>query len=710
MRQVIIRRGRACVDEVPAPVVAPGTVLVSVKSSCISSGTELGGMQSSGSPLWKRALRQPEQVQKAVGMAVTYGPRRTLELINGRLAAGTATGYSAAGVVEEVGAEVTGIDVAQAVACAGAQCAHHAEYISVPRNLLVPVPAGVSLADASTVTLGAIALQGVRRAQPTLGEMFVVYGLGLIGQLTAQLLRANGCRVIGLDLDRARMQLAADLARAHCLHPEDDDAVGQVMRVTGGRGADGVIITAASASDAIVSTAFRMCRRKGRVILVGDVGLNLKRADFYAKEIDFLVSTSYGPGRYDASYEEQGHDYPFGYVRWTENRNMEEYLRLLATGDVQVAPLIQASFPIEKAPDAYEALSSPGKPLVVLLTYPEHAPAPIRRVDNARATARRAGAIRVALIGAGGFAKGMHLPNLQALSSDFHLRAIVSRTGHNASTTVQQWGAEYGSTDADSVIHDPDVDAVIVATRHNLHASLALAALRAGKHVLVEKPMAVTTAELDDFEQWYAQSDGRDRPVLLTGFNRRFSSYMARISETLAGRSNPMILNYRMNAGHLAADHWVHGEEGLGRNIGEACHIYDVFTYLTGSALSTITASAIAPRTEHYRRDDNFVATATFADGSVATLTYTALGHSEYPKERLDVYCDGMVVSLDDYKLLKVVGRKSRDFRTTLPEKGQKEELVAFARAIRGESGWPIPFWQQAQATSMALSVQQLIV
>lgn len=368
MKQVLIRQGRAVVEEVPAPLVEPGTVLVRVDHSCISVGTEMSGVRASGTPLWKKALRQPEKVRRVARLALSEGVSRARQAVEGQLGQAAPTGYSAAGTVLEVGEGIDDLLPGDRVACAGAQHAHHAGIVRVPRNLVVPVPDGVGFPAASTATLGAIALQGVRRATPTLGETFVVVGLGILGQLTAQLLRANGCRVVGTDLDRARIALAASLGMEAGVHPDDGDDVEQVARLTDGIGADGVIVTAASPSDAILATAFRMCRRKGRVVLVGDVGLHLDRADLYPKELDFLVSTSYGPGRYDRNYEERGLDYPVGYVRWTENRNLAEYLRLLAEGRVRVEPLVERVYPVAEAAEAYAALDAPGpRPLAVLL-------------------------------------------------------------------------------------------------------------------------------------------------------------------------------------------------------------------------------------------------------------------------------------------------------------------------------------------------------
>jgi predicted dehydrogenase len=529
--------------------------------------------------------------------------------------------------------------------------------------------------------------------------------LGVVGQLTAQLLRANGCTVIGIDLDRTRLAMARDLGMSREVRPDDGSDVNQVLRMTDGVGADGVIITAATPSDTVVSTAFKMCRRRGRVVLVGDVGLHLNRSDLYQKEIDFFISCSYGPGRYDTGYEEGGVDYPVGYVRWTENRNMQEYLRLIADKSVHVQPMITATYAVERATSAYETLQGENRPLLVLMSYPEEAAtAPLTRVvHNPKPLIARAGAVRIALVGAGGFAKGVHLPNLQALGGLCHLQAVISRSGDNAVATARRWGARYSGTEYQQVLDDPEVDAIIIATRHDLHAKMTLEALRAGKHVLLEKPLALSTSELDAIERFFAASC---TPILLTGFNRRFSIHARRAQEWVARRSNPMLLTYRMNAGYLPLDHWTHASEGGGRNLGEACHIYDLFTYLTGGRIERVQAAAIRPATAYYKSQDNFTACLSFDDGSVATLTYTGLGSKDYPKERLEVFVDGKVIAIDDYKSLTATGGRGRAVRTRLPEKGQKEELEAFAKAIRDGGEWPIPLWEQAQATRIALEVE----
>lgn len=710
MKQVLVKQGKVVLENVPAPAEESGAVLVKVQYSCISAGTELSGIRTSGMPLWKRALKQPQNVKKALQTVMSQGINAAATQIGDRLSAATPIGYSAAGVVVAVGNGVHEFRPGDRVACAGAQCAFHAEYISVPKNLTVPVDDRLTLAQASTVTLGAIALQGVRRAMPTLGETFVVIGLGILGQLTVQLLRANGCKVVGIDLDPGRTRLATELGMDHGISGEVASDIDHVHRLTGGIGADGVIITAATSSDQVMSTAFAMCRKKGRVVLVGDVGLNLNRADFYQKELDFYISSSYGPGRYDANYEEHGVDYPIGYVRWTENRNMAEYLRQVADGHVRLDPLLTATYPLDEATEAYNALSDPNtKPLMVLLSYPTSEKlAIVRTITNPAALASTHGPVRLAVVGAGNFAKAMHLPNIKVMTDRYHLHTIVSRTGHNAIATAKQFGATNASTDFESILQDPDVDAVLIATRHHLHADMALRALAAGKHVLLEKPLALNREDLDRIDAIYT-GPTTSPPLLLTGFNRRFSPYAQQIRKIIANRTGPMILNYRMNAGYIPLDYWVHGEEGGGRNKGEACHIYDLFTFLTESACISISAQAIAPRSDYYSPTDNFIATLAFADGTIATLTYAAMGSKDYPKEHLEVFVDGMTLVMTDYRSLEVLGSKKSGLTTRYSEKGQKEELQSFADTIKNGGEWPIPLWQQIQATDIAIRVDELL-
>ncbi|RDV05619.1 bi-domain-containing oxidoreductase [Undibacter mobilis] len=709
MKQVFLQGGIRVMD-VPAPQVGRGEVLVRAAASCISVGTEMAGVKASDMPLWKRALKRPDQVRRVIDMVRTQGFAKTQQLVRSHLGQAQPLGYSLAGTVIAVGDGVDDIFPGDRVACAGSQAAFHAEYVSVPRNLVVATPDAVTDKAAATVALGAIALHGIRRAEPTLGETFVVIGLGMLGQLTARLLKASGVRTVGADLDASRVALARvnglDLALE-----AGDDAEQQVARLTGGVGADAVIVTAASTSEDLLGAALRICRRKGRVVLVGDVPIAFDRADVYAKEIDFRISSSYGPGRYDRDYEEGGVDYPLGYVRWTENRNMAAYLDLLAQGAVRIDDLTTPRFDISEAAAAYAALQGDGgdKPLSAILTYPTASDAaPVLRIANPAIAAGRPEALRLAVIGAGGFAKGTLLPIVKDEAGRFTLRTVCSRQGHGAASVAKQFGAATATTDIAGVLADSEIDAVMIATRHHQHADLVLKALQAGKHVFVEKPLCLTQAELDTIADFYG-TETAGKPLVMTGFNRRFSKYAAALAGVTAARSNPMIIDYRVNAGYLPPDSWVHGLEGGGRNIGEACHFYDLFVMLTGAKALTVDATALRPRTSYYGYTDNFVASFGFADGSIAKLTYTALGASDFPKEQCDVYADGRVYSLNDFKRLSAAGANGPTLTSSTPDKGHREELIAFADAIRKGGAWPIPLWQQVEAMRMAFEVEKRI-
>ncbi len=706
MKQVLLKSGTAQVQEVPAPLAGTSGILVRVRYSCISTGTELSSVTNSGMSLYRRVLKQPEQARRMLGMIRDQGFRRTLNRVQGKLAAGNASGYSAAGEVIAVGETVEGFSVGDRVACAGAGIACHAEIIAVPVNLAAKVPDCLALDEASTVTLGSIAMQGVRRAQPTLGETIVVVGLGVLGQIVAQLLTANGCRVIGVDTDQHRIDLALQNGLANGLNAATDNYCEVVRHATSGFGADAVIITAASSTDQIVSDAAIACRKKGRIVLVGDVGLHLRRSDFYTKEIDFLISCSYGPGRYDPVYEEDGHDYPLPYVRWTENRNMDSYLYLVAQGRVRLRNLIGKPYEIDQAPQAYSDLQrAERRPVIAILSYPDR-PEALQRVIF-RTAAIKADRIRVGLIGAGSFAQGMHLPNMVRLRRKYQLYCVASRTGATAKAVAEQFGASFSTTEYERVLESPDVDLVLIATRHNLHARLALEALHAGKHVLVEKPLAMNDGELAAIAEFFAGHDsGR---LLCTGFNRRFSPAMRKAKDLLADVTTPLIVNYRMNAGYTPLTHWIHGLEGGGRNIGEACHIYDLFNYLTGSRVCSVDARSIAPHSKQWTRNDNFVAVIGYEDGSICTLTYTAQGSSQFPKEQMEIFAGGFVISMDDFKCISIAGSRRSGWASKFVQKGQLEELEAVANTLCEGADWPISLEDQLQATSTSFDVERQI-
>jgi predicted dehydrogenase/threonine dehydrogenase-like Zn-dependent dehydrogenase len=619
-------------------------------------------------------------------------------------------GYSAAGEVLAVGDGVTDLAAGDLVACAGAGQANHADYVLVRRNLVCRVPDGCPAMAAASATVGAIALQGVRRAAPQLGEVVCVLGLGLIGQITVQLLKAAGCRVVGLDLSDERVARAKALGLDH--GASDPESLKRLVRdASGGHGADCTIMTAATRSDAVINLAMDTTRAKGRVVIVGDVGLNVQRAVFYRKEVDLLMSTSYGPGRYDTRYEDDGVDYPYPYVRWTMNRNMQAYLDLIARGSIQVEPLIDRVVSIEEAPQVYETLakSSGELPLGVVIRYPAvpaaDAPDATRIVVRGHRVVP-AGPVKWALVGVGAFGTGMIVPQFQKYPQDFFLHAVVSRSGSRGGNFAREQRVPVFTSDYDAVLADPEIGLVVIATRHRDHASQVARALAAGKHVFVEKPLAIDWSQLASVVEAYEGLDAA--PQLLVGFNRRFSPALVKIKELVAERHTPLVVNYRLNAGYIAADHWVQGAEGGGRNIGEACHMYDVFRWLTGTPVRAVSAHAIDPHDSAYLRNDNFVATAAYEDGSVASLTYTASGPKGLPKERIEVFCAGEAYIVDDFKRLVrgsdgTVLWESRDF-----EKGHAAEVAALAVALK--SGEPaIAFDEIVETTALSLHVEDLL-
>lgn len=710
MIQAIIKKGKVIGEQIPTPNVSKGSLLIKVVNSCISAGTEMSGVTNSGKPLIKRALEQPAQVAKVISMAKTIGLQKTIAKIKGTLDAGNATGYSISGVVIAVGDGVDGYEIGDRVTAAGAGIANHAEYVDVPQNLVMKMPQALDFKEASTVTLGGIAMQGVRRADVRFGEFCVVTGAGILGLLALQMLRLSGVRVAAIDLDESRLAIAKELGAEIVINPTKEDPIKTVESWSGGYGADCVLFTAATSSSAPLSQSFQMTKKKGKVVLVGVVGMEISRGDIYAKELDFMISTSYGPGRYDSSYEEKGCDYPYAYVRWTENRNMTEYLRLVSTGDIKLDKLINGVYPIEQVTEAYESLKANAKPLMVLLDYGEAELGRIhdyltqeKKVILNHTTNANKSIINVALIGSGGFATGMHMPNIEKLSTKYKLHAVMSKTGHKAKAVAKQYGATYATTNYEDILGDKEVDLVLIATRHDSHASLALQALKAGKHVFVEKPLATHQEELELIKAFY-QSDVPNKPVLFTGFNRRFSKYTTEITKHTLKRNNPLFIYYRMNAGFIPADHWVH-EDG-GRIVGEGCHIIDLMSAIVGEKIISICTESLTPKNEKFSSTDNKSIILKYQDGSVATIHYFATGSKELSKEYMEVHFDNKSIIMDDYKSLKGYGIKVNEITTNISEKGQFEELEALYETLSGKTKkWPIEFWDMTQTTEVSFAV-----
>lgn len=706
MKQILLKKGNIYIEEVPAPTVDDDSVLIKVESSCISPGTEIAGIKSSGTSLFKKVFEQPEKVSKVVTHIKNNGVTQTSRLIKKQLNTSFPLGYSLNGKIIKVGKNINSFAVGERVACAGSKNAFHAEIISCPKNLISRVPENVSNAEASTVAIGAIALQSIRRAQSNIGEIFVVIGLGFIGQITHQILNANGVKTIGIDPDTKRLEIARSLGLHDAYSTLDTDTIEYILKLTDGYGADGVIITASSTNNEIISRAFNCTRKKGRVVLVGDVGLDIQRSDIYQKEIDFLISTSYGPGRYDDIYENQGVDYPLPYVRWTENRNMEAYLSLLSDERINIKPLIKSKFDINDAKLAYDSLNNKNKPFTVILNYQSEdiKEKSLYKIVEKKIDEKKA---KLAVIGAGNFAIDTLIPILKKEKELCEIKTVLNKHGHKCVEVAKQFDIPYAATNFDEVLNDREITAVVISNRHNLHAEMVLASLKAGKHVFVEKPLCINESELKSIKDYFSKSD--ESFLLMTGFNRRFSPLISQIMKIIEKRKSPMIINYQVNAGYISPEHWVHGKEGGGRNIGEACHFYDLFTFLTGSKVIDIQAASISTNTNYYLNKDNFSVNLTFEDGSLANLTYTALGNVNYPKEILKIYVDNNVFEIVDYKKISDSQGYLKKNNLNSSLKGYEEELNYFLTNINKEKYTSLPLWQQFQAMEIAFAVEKKI-
>ena len=684
MKQLLqnLRTGEGVVAEVPVPVVQPGRVLVRSAASLISAGTERALAELGQKSILGKVRERPELIGKVWEKVKTDGLVHALEDVRDKLDQSHAVGYSAAGIVIEAAEDVPDFRAGDRVACAGTDYASHAEVISVPRNLCVRMPDQVSFEEGAFATVGAIALQAVRLAEPTLGESVVVIGLGLIGQLTVQLLKANGCRVFGIDIDESRIQLARALGADDRCVP--DDAPEKVMAWSRGRGADACIIAAAASSNHPIELAGEISRLKGRVVAVGMVGMNVPRNVYYERELTLKVSMSYGPGRYDPDYEERGHDYPLPYVRWTEGRNIEAFLDLLAAGRIDVKPLITHRFSIEDAARAYQLISSNEKYLGVILRYDTEREVK-RRIENisaARKAAAPAGRVRVGLIGAGGYAQKVLLPNFKAAGVEFC--SVASASGVSAHDAGTKYGFARFLSDAESVIDDEDVNLIVIATRHGSHAELAQSALERGKHVFVEKPLALNDEELDGLLEAAAHSEGQ----LMVGFNRRFSPFALKARETFARRQSPLSMVYRINAGRVAPDHWIHDpREGGGRIIGEVCHFIDFMQWVAGAKPTSVYAEAVANADGKSRSEDSVFITLEFADGSHGVIAYLAEGDSSLAKEHIEIFGEGKTFVIEDFRSARIFAA-GREKKETLrhQDKGQAEETrVACAVVAEGK-------------------------
>ncbi|HKU60784.1 MAG TPA: bi-domain-containing oxidoreductase [Gemmatimonadales bacterium] len=704
MKQVVQNlRGDVRLTEVPAPALRPGGVLVRTVCSVLSPGTERTNVERSRRSILSKAKDRPDLVRQVIQRMRRDGWSATMRSVNDRLDALVPMGYSSAGVVEAVGEGVRDLRVGDRVACAGGGFASHAELVWVPQLLCARVPAGgpreIPLGDAAFATLGAIALQGFRQGELRLGETVAVTGLGLLGLLTVQLAKAAGCRVVAADLDPDRIALALRLG-ADVAVPAGEEYETAVRQATAGRGADAVLITAATESAEPVRQAGRLARDRAVVVVVGAVPADVPRSPFYEKEVDVRFSRSYGPGRYDPSYEEHGHDYPIGYVRWSEQRNLEAFLDLLGQGRLDLKPLVSHRFPIAEAERAYQVLTDPdARALAIVLDYPE-AVARTTRVDLAPEPARAgpapAAQVRIGVIGASGFARAVMIPALKEVP-DVTLRGMAAANGLNARSAATQAGFEYCTSDYRDLLADSEIDVVMIATRHGLHAEQTVAALEAGKRVFVEKPLCLTEEELDRIvAAWKAAG----RPAAMVGFNRRFSPHTAKVRPLFAGRRDPLSVHYRINAGQLPAGSWINDPvEGGGRVLGEVCHFVDLSSALVGAQPVHVFAESVGP--------DGVAATLRYPDGSVAMLQYLSGGHPKVPKERIEIVGAGTVALIDDFQTTTWQGPGGEGkFAPGGQDKGHRAEFAAFARAVREGKAEPLSFGECAGSTLATLRIR----
>ena len=701
MKQIIqdLKKGDTILEEIPAPMVRKGHLLIRTHRSLVSLGTERMLVEFGKGNLISKARQQPEKVKQVLDKIKTDGLMPTLEAVFNKLDEPLPLGYCNAGEVIEVGEGVSEYSVGDRVASNG----HHAEFVCVPQNLVAKIPDNVSYEEAAFTVIGAIALQGIRLVNPTLGEKVVVIGLGLIGLITAELLLANGCQVSGFDFDSKKVELA----RAKGINAFDSaniDVVKTIEEITGNVGADAVIITASTKSNDVIGQAAQMSRKKGRIVLIGVIGLNLNRSDFFKKELTFQVSCSYGPGRYDEAYESKGQDYPIGYVRWTEQRNFVAILHTLSTGKLNVKSLITERVPLENYQQVYGNMG--GGSIASILVYAEtsmrNGQLPINGKPGTIVKLREsnfAGSKGViGIIGAGNFTKMTVMPALKGLGA--HYKYISSAGGLTAKALANKYGFAISTTDYQQILNDPEVDLVLITTRHNSHAAISKKALEAGKHVFVEKPLALNNQELQDLVEIYEEAiSNKNQPLITVGYNRRFSPFIQKAKKVL-GDGGPINIIATMNAGYIPADVWVQDMQvGGGRIVGEACHFVDLMTYLTGSKVETVHMSGLGTHTQE--NTDNAIITLKYANGSQGVINYFSNGSKAYSKERVEMYNQGRTLVLDNFRLLTGYGFKGFSKMSGKQDKGHKSQFKLLIESVKN-GGQPLISFDELVNTTRA--------
>jgi predicted dehydrogenase/threonine dehydrogenase-like Zn-dependent dehydrogenase len=690
MKQLLqnLKNGKTTIEDVPMPTPRAGTALVKTAASLVSAGTERMLVEFAEKNLVGKARSRPDLVKQVLDKARREGIAPTLAATFNRLDSPMPLGYSASGVIVALGKNMPGFKVGQRVACAGAGFANHAEYNVVQKNLITPLPDNVDFESAAFATLGAIAMHGFRLAEPQVGERVAIIGMGLLGLLAGQMAAAAGCNVLGIDVNPQRIKLASSLGLQAVTRKNAESAS---QSFTANRGFDIVLICADASSNDPVELAGVIARDRARIVATGAVGLNIPRKIYYEKELSFINSRSYGPGRYDLSYEENGNDYPIGFVRWTEGRNLESVIELMGNGKLKVQPLISHRFPIEDAASAYEVITGKTKQpfLGVLLKYSEEKKQEETKIVFSSA-AKSSGTVRLGVLGAGNYANAMLLPAAKSVK-DIEFIGIASSGGLHAQHSGKKFGFKYATSSEDEIINDPNINTVAILTRHDSHADLIVKALKAGKHVFVEKPLAIDHKQLAAVTKALSTVNSQ---LLTVGFNRRFSPLGQKLLEFLSDRTEPMHVHYRVNAGYIPLNHWTQDETvGGGRIIGEGCHFVDFITFLVGASPVSVTAHALPDNGKYH--EDNISMTFAFPDGSIGVVDYLANGDKTFPKERVEVFTGGMIAVLDDYRKLEMVkdGRR-KNVGLAAQDKGQKSEMQVFAKAIREGAQPPIPYEQ----------------
>ena len=705
MKQLLqnLSDGKTTVEDIPIPKPGTGMALVKTAASLVSAGTERMVVEFAEKSLLGKARSRPDLVKQVIEKARREGLINTVQSAFNRLDQPMALGYSSSGTIAGLGTKMQGFKIGQRVACAGGGYAVHAEYAVVPRNLLTPLPKNVDFESASFATLGAIAMHGFRLSEPQVGDRVAIIGLGLLGIMAAQIASAAGCNILGIDIDQKRISLASSLGLQAVSR---SNAVSSSAAFTLNRGFDVILVCADTSSNDPVELAALIARDRGRIVATGAVGLNLPRKIYYEKELSFINSRSYGPGRYDTSYEVEGRDYPIGYIRWTEGRNLESVIELIATGKLKVKPLITHRFPIEQAAHAYEVITGKKKQpfLGVLLTYPEF-PGEVKEAKGINfdiQPIKPSSHVTLGVLGAGLYANATILPVIKKIN-DVELIGIASSGGLHAHNTGKKFGFKYATSSDEEIINDPNINTIAILTRHDNHADLIVKGLKARKNVFVEKPLAININQLSLVIKQLLKTKNN---LLTVGFNRRFSHFAQQLSSFYFGRTETMHVHYRVNAGYLPTNHWTQDPKiGGGRIIGEACHFVDFITFLVGTSPVSVSAHALPDNGKYH--EDNVNMTFIFPDGSIGVVDYLANGDKSFAKERVEVYCGGKIAVLDDFRSLELVKDGIRKTYKGSQDKGWKNEWTAFEESISKGGQPPIPYDQLIGVTNATFAVNE---